>query len=565
MERSRFAQMKIALDIKEKEAVGNCGISYNWARVLVTALVIFCMTACGKQTDKVYEPDKENPIEGAAGPQTGIVEETTVGNGEEEEADENKAAGTDREETDGSETDDVIMAYVTEDIEYSVEVMPVQYVDDLSLLEAMKYTNSTYAYQDGKIYYRRYHEDSYEETALWGMYDPVPETKKEIVCIDSDGIETELFTDAGYGDIYLINDRFYMTDLKLREENGSVSVDSRLYSVDMQGNDRIDHGTGSIFAIDQVRNIFILQMWEANRIHYYVMNAETGEKTPIDLGDGYIDVKIYRDGWLYYTISDLTEDIVCRLCAISLEGEKREIIALTSEINKRSSAYRESIQQLEVDEDRVYFVFGGYDGTAHVFQGGMLISVRLDGTDYRAVATEWDDFYLCHRDEKTLLYFPCFPMDPDTKYNMYVWDINANQCCLTDYPRQILERYCAYNDWKCRYDLGMKGAVCEWTTYGDDPRTDIYAVPDDSGRVVRIVMDLESYITKKPGEETGWGEYWSEYQNWYYADGFLYFGIEYRTYDPESSIGWRDGYRRLRTEVYRLKIGESAAEMLYSY
>lgn len=41
----------------------------------------------------------------------------------------------------------------------------------------MKYTNGTYVYQDGKVYYRRYHEDSYEE----------------IVCIDADGMETEGF------------------------------------------------------------------------------------------------------------------------------------------------------------------------------------------------------------------------------------------------------------------------------------------------------------------------------------------------------------------------------------
>lgn len=68
-------------------------------------------------------------------------------------------------------------------------------------------------------------------------------------------------------------------------------------------------------------------------------------------------------------------------------------------------------------------------------------------------------------------------------------------------------------------------------------------------------------FTKWQGEETDS----VKYQDWYYADGFLYFGVEYRVYDEETSVGWRDGYRRLRTEVYRLKIGESTAQMLYSY
>ena len=111
--------------------------------------------------------------------------------------------------------DNVIAAYATEDIEYVDEVMPAQYTDDLSLLSDMKYVNNTYVYQDGKVYYRRYHEDSYEEAALWGNYDDIPETKKEIVCIDADGAETVLFTDEGYGEIYLIDDRFYMLDVKI--------------------------------------------------------------------------------------------------------------------------------------------------------------------------------------------------------------------------------------------------------------------------------------------------------------------------------------------------------------
>lgn len=189
----------------------------------------------------------------------------------------------------------------------------------------------------------------------------------------------------------------------------------------------------------------------------------------MDMGDGFIDVEAYQDGWLYYTTFDRSDDIVCRLCAVSLEGEKREIIAFTSYVNQQHYySYTESILQLKVDGDRVFFIFGGYDGTAHVFQGGTLISIKLDGTDYKAVETEWDDFYLSHAGGKTLIYYPRyyypFHIDPDIEYDMYVWDIDANKCYLTDFPRKIL-----------------------------------------------------------------------------------------------------DGYRRLRTEVYRLKIGESAAQMLYSY
>ncbi len=536
-------------------------ISSKRAGILFAGVLLFCMTACGKQADKDDEAEQETAIEGTAEPESRI-EESAAGNGE---ADDNTIAETDDEEANRSETDDVIMVYVSEDIEYSDEVIPVQYVDDLSLLDDMKYTNSTYVYQDGNVYYRRYHEDSYEEAALWGDYRPILETKKEIVCINSDGRETELFVDDGYGDIYLIHDRFYMTGLIFHEDNEVSPVSTGLYSVDMQGNDRIDYGDGSIFAIDRARNIIILRMWETNHIHYYAMNVETGEKTPIDMGDGFTDVEVYQDGWLYYTTYDGFEDTVRRLCAVSLEGEKREIIALTSYVNQQNYIFKESILQLKVDGDRVYFIFGGYDGTAHVFQGGTLISVKLDGTDYKAVKTERDAFYLSHAGGKTLIYYPrynyAFRNDSDMEYDMNIWDIDANKCYLTDFPQKILYGYKVQAALACRYDSKVQGALCVWTTYEDDPQTDIYAVPDDSSGIVRIVTDLENCFTKWQGEETDS----VKYQDWYYADGFLYFGVEYRIYDEETSVGWRDGYRRLRTEVYRLKIGESAAQMLYSY
>ena len=132
---------------------------------------------------------------------------------------------------DQTENEELVKAYISEEIEYRDEVIPVQYVDDLSLLADMKYTDGTYACQDGRLYYRRYHEDSFEETALWGIYDPVSDKKKEIVCIDMDGTETVLFTDEGYGDMYLLDDRFYM-----REE---VKTEQLLYFEDGEMDDFI--------------------------------------------------------------------------------------------------------------------------------------------------------------------------------------------------------------------------------------------------------------------------------------------------------------------------------------
>ena len=115
-----------------------------------------------------------------------------------------------------------------------------------------------------------------------------------------------------------------------------------------------------------------------------------------------------------------------------------------------------------------------------------------------------------------------------------------------------------------RWNSGDKETLCETMKYdesGEEKTTNIYAIPDDSGKIVRVAMNLEDYIPKWENEEIDL----IQYEDLYYADGFLYFTAEYSAYDEETAIGWRDGYRRLRSDVYRLKVGENAACMLYSY
>ncbi|MDE7282265.1 MAG: hypothetical protein K2N85_01545 [Lachnospiraceae bacterium] len=229
-------------------------------RLIFILMLALCIVACGKggQTEKV------------SGSSTGAAEEETAA-----EAEQETEQAAEQEQT---LPDDVTVAYVSENIEYVDEVIPVQYTDDLSLLSDMKYTDNTYAYQDGKVYYRRYHEDSYEEAALYGNYDAIPGTKKEMVCVDADGTVTELFTDYGDGSIDLVDNRFYLTERRKKENTqyGRTETVRCLYSVDMQGNDRMDYGEGYVCKIDKNRKIIIMKLKEESGTYYYTINYETG-------------------------------------------------------------------------------------------------------------------------------------------------------------------------------------------------------------------------------------------------------------------------------------------------
>lgn len=145
-----------------------------------------------------------------------------------------------------------------------------------------------------------------------------------------------------------------------------------------------------------------------------------------------------------------------------------------------------------------------------------------------------------------------------------VWDMEEDICYLSDFPQTFIQSYDWYAERICKYDSDNAGVLFEPSFYYDDIYTyevNIYAVPDDSGRIVRVAMNLGAYIDKYEDGEVDR----AAYKDLYYADGVLYFRVEYSVYDEDTSIGWRDGYRRLRSDVYRLKTGESAAKLLYSY
>lgn len=49
------------------------------------------------------------------------------------------------------------------------------------------------------------------------------------------------------------------------------------------------------------------------------------------------------------------------------------------------------------------------------------------------------------------------------------------------------------------------------------------------------------------------------------ADGWLWYTLEVGRYAREYSIGWRDGYERVVTQVCRMPLSGGEAEVLYEY
>lgn len=439
---------------------------------------------------------------------------------------------------------------------YSDEVIDIAYTDDLSLLEKMEWTNHSYAYRDGTVYYRRYYAVPSEEENANEELDSTFEG--EMFCIDQNGIDQVLFSDTGYGDFYLIGERFYMTEYRKSDEGWEEWI----YSVDMEGSSRIDYGSGEILSADEKRNIVILKRYgegSDKARDYCVLDCDTGvcdslfaEKYDLQEEDEKWSFEAYQDGWVYLSVFNCnTKQTV--LYAVSTEGIWQEVITLTSDAE---DYYSEHIIQFEVLGDRLFFTYGGYYGRGiySFFQGGRIITIKRDGTDYRAIEdiladapTEEDYFYLRQDIGRTLLYYSAdyyITDSQDEDYLVTVWDVDTG----TLYPSTLL-MYPVYSS--------KKGIFA-------NTHNNVFAMPDRSGRVVKVLENLVDYIEIWRTEDGH--EYQPDFEDFYYRDGYLYFTAEYGVWSDNIENGWgSESYHRMRMEGYRLKLGEDKAELLYAY
>lgn len=529
----------------------------NWCGMAV--LLGLALAACGNQTDQDRADDS------GAGTEAQTVQTEALDDLWEQGAGSD-VLGTQDLKANAS----VITVYTTEKPGRSSEKVPVVYTDDLSLLDQMGQTDCSYAYRNGDVYYRQYHKDSYEEGALWGNYQATAGTDKEIVRINADGERTVLFQDKGYGDIYLMGERFYMTELVTRKDEEWEWTCTNVYSVDMQGENRIDYGeNGSIRFVDRDSSSIVMEFYveDTAKKVFTVLNAADGEQTalPLDTAD-YCCFWDYHDGWCYF--EEDTEDGLYRIVAVSLKGERREIIALTSHAEEEYG-YREYICDLRVEGERIYIVFGGYAGSGNFYQGGRILTIKLDGSDYRAIECSADQYYVRQEQGRPLIYYPHYryddgeqAADSENDHETTVWDVERNITYPCEFPVQLinsLDRQLAIGE---QQRISNPICVYQHSTGG----TDFYALPDDSGSIVRAVMRIDEEITPPEGiSAPGGEEYEIDYQHLFYADGYLYFEAEFNVYDMEYAIGWRDGYRRIQTDVYRRRLADGEMELLYSY
>lgn len=276
-----------------------------------------------------------------------------------------------------------------------------------------------------------------------------------------------------------------------------------LYARTIEGKDAVSWGKGT---------------WEAiSRNGRYAVSSHEGtikvldlreEKTVLSVAGSFErlhnDVIYYTEQLSYQTASSGQ----LSLWAVNVNGsDKHQVIQVSGDIYgdgiHHGPAY---VGHMHFDKNGLYFSYGGVAGTGLMYQQGKVVYVSFDGKESRVVAGEGElvgaDFVV-HEDGTVTA-------DADSYYDHFQW-----------------HRSCFQENGSLTWVDPVSGEKTVVATESDYARSDL-----------SYEIALMDYMQK--------------------TDNAVYFAIHYVRENPEESFGWRTGYDRLGTALYRkdLKTGK---------
>jgi hypothetical protein len=396
-----------------------------------------------------------------------------------------------------------------------------------------------YVEYGGNIYYRQYTADNYLPDGLFGSYQLVVDSPKNMMRVTQDGITEVVFSDKGEGNIYIYKDRMYLTNVV----EGSSSM---IYSVKLDGSDRIDIGRGIIRAIDEDKGILVCTMEEANfQTGLYSINGDTGEFSKYKLDIPFNEYIKVVDDTIYYTSAVDSEVALgsVKLCSVKTDGTGNRLLVETESVYEEYYDGVKQIPCIQVIENTVYFSYGAFNGSAYVYQGGKIAKVNKDGSGFTEVLGQpnedvdeyssrvGDLFYVIRQEGKDTIYYN---QSLET-YDAYALDVETGSKEPINFPVQAEGIPFEYN-----------GGV--------------YIYENASPILTNLVPVLDYNYLGDKNEE-----YYYTVNDIEVCNNWVYYRLEASEYYPEASVGWRDGYRRIKTVILRRDITANRDEILFEY
>ena len=237
----------------------------------------------------------------------------------------------------------------------------------------------------GNTYYWKLTDDSRSKTAVFANYKYIENNSNELVKVDENGNEGVLLKDKGSGDIFIVNDRIFLSSVT--DEYG---LNRNIYSVDLNGEDKKEYSQGDMKYI--IGDYIICQM--ENNKGIFRINTKTDQIENLRT-----NAKILNciDEVIYYEEDYNSDDKELKIGSIT-DNNDNGIIAkiLSSDFKQYNGRSIIEVTELWKENDRINMYVGYRDGTANLLQELLLFKMDKDGknmekedvTDTELISTE---------------------------------------------------------------------------------------------------------------------------------------------------------------------------------
>ncbi len=416
-----------------------------------------------------------------------------------------------------------------------------------------------YVQYGGYTYYREYHDDSFEKSAVFARYAHAKGSSKKMMRVDNEGNKEELFTDTGAGKIFIYNNRFYLQCSVLENEI------SEIYSVDFSGADRKDYGSGSIKTLDPYRGIIVCEEATGDiRIrNTSIINCRSRAKIATVAGK-YLHYG-ESDGMLYFSYHNTPADQI-RIGSVRADGYDEKVLFSKKMdfFDDAAEANSVAIQHVQIVDDYLYFSFGSRSGTYNIgydglfryrselpYNGGVIARIKKDGSNFNVLAGEkgklvQEKFLVI---QKSQGYFLLYLSGRD-------WHMHLSPVIL-DIQNGIVE------------DSSLDVSVLKTPFFESknllEASNEISIYADNSGNKVRLLTKEDYSNLGITGEILMEERYYQNTDQVEYLNDWVYFRIENGVRSMGKDLGWRYGYERKQAKIFRKQLSTSKIELLYSY
>ncbi len=386
---------------------------------------------------------------------------------------------------------------------------------------------------NGNVYYWQYTEDSFEQEGLMGNFTPVTETENSLVCMSPEGDTKILYTGRGNGGILLLSGRIYFT------QPADASHSAKVCSVDLNGGD-FQSMDGSLLAADVEQNLLIVSL------NGEIQSVDpAGNRTSLTYGN-FLSLS---EGTLIYWVSE-NEGNAARLDAVELDGSGQRTLASFS-IAQWSNMGGPAFTVQTVD-DTVYFFFGIYGGTGMFLQEGRIYAANLDGSGFEEITEAASSLFYVYEENG----IPMLLYNTDSSLS------GANVYPGADTPTGATSSLCMNLETGDTETVDKPLGPAERAF--SDEEGNYWVYQGLSGEPVQLIAAKEGYTQGSLGEASE-GEQCSWIESMDLSKEYMYFTVITAERHLDLDMGWRPGFQRISTEVYRKNIASGEAELLYSY